>query len=124
WSSNFRDLNASITRMATLAPGGRIDLKTVHTEIERLNKIWYHKKENRTHHLEDIHIIPKDLDPFDQIQLSYAVNICKSSNSMAEAGRKLYAFSRKAKSTPNDSDRLRKYLQKFGISWEDIKNSV
>ena len=124
WSSNFRDLNASITRMATLAPGGRIDLKTVNTEIERLNKIWHHKKENRTHHLEDNHIIPKDLDPFDQIQLSYAVNICKSSNSMAEAGRKLYAFSRKAKSTPNDSDRLRKYLQKFGISWVDIKNSV
>jgi transcriptional regulatory protein RtcR len=32
WSANFRDLNAAMTRMATLAPGGRIDAATVEEE--------------------------------------------------------------------------------------------
>jgi sigma54-dependent transcription regulator len=28
--------------------------------------------------------------------------------------------SRNARATPNDSDRLRKYLARFGLSWADI----
>ena len=28
WSGNFRDLNAAMMRMATMAPGGRIDVET------------------------------------------------------------------------------------------------
>ena len=34
WSANFRDLNAAVTRMATLAPKGRITLSEVESEIE------------------------------------------------------------------------------------------
>jgi transcriptional regulatory protein RtcR len=33
---NFRDLNAAVVRMATLAQGGRISVKIVEEEIERL----------------------------------------------------------------------------------------
>jgi transcriptional regulatory protein RtcR len=40
WASNFRDLGASITRMATLAPGGRINETVVAEEIERLARQW------------------------------------------------------------------------------------
>jgi len=36
WSANFRDLNACITRMATLSPGGRITQAVLLDEIERL----------------------------------------------------------------------------------------
>ncbi len=36
WTANFRDLNAAITRMATLAAGGRIDVDIVEQEIQRL----------------------------------------------------------------------------------------
>lgn len=36
WSGNFRDLSASIERMATLAEGGRIDTSVVAREIKRL----------------------------------------------------------------------------------------
>ena len=39
---------------------------------------------------------------------------------MAEAGRALFNVSRNARATPNDSDRLRKYLARFGLSWADI----
>jgi transcriptional regulatory protein RtcR len=43
------------------------------------------------------------------------------SASLAEAGRILFAKSRAQKKTPNDSDRLRKYLQGWGIAWDQIR---
>lgn len=124
WSSNFRDLNASITRMATLAPGGRIDTKTINDEIQRLNNLWRnHAKDNG--YIDDsilpIPSLTKTIDPFDLEQLKFTLSVCKSSNSIADAGRKLYSISRQQKPNPNDSDRLRKYLQKFGILWSDIQ---
>ncbi|MEI9866361.1 MAG: hypothetical protein WDN00_17760 [Limisphaerales bacterium] len=36
WTANFRDLNACITRMATLSPGGRITVPVLVGEMERL----------------------------------------------------------------------------------------
>ena len=40
WRSNFRDLGASITRIATLAPAGRMNEAVVAEEIERLRSQW------------------------------------------------------------------------------------
>ena len=40
WRANFRDLNSSITRMATLASGGRISEDIVGGEISRLKQAW------------------------------------------------------------------------------------
>jgi len=42
--------------------------------------------------------------------------------SLSAAGRRLFAVSRdaKAKAKPNDADRLRKYLARFGLSWNAI----
>lgn len=40
WRANFRDLNSSITRMATLADGGRITEALVAQEIGRLRHSW------------------------------------------------------------------------------------
>jgi transcriptional regulatory protein RtcR len=34
---------------------------------------------------------------------------------LSEAGRLLFAASRKSKATVNDADRLRKYLARFGL---------
>jgi transcriptional regulatory protein RtcR len=39
---------------------------------------------------------------------------------LADAGRKLFAVSRAEKATPNDTDRLRKYLARFGLDWASI----
>jgi transcriptional regulatory protein RtcR len=39
---------------------------------------------------------------------------------MSDAGRKLFAASRSAKEKPNDADRLKKYLAKFGLNWERL----
>jgi transcriptional regulatory protein RtcR len=39
---------------------------------------------------------------------------------MAEAGRKLFNVSRGERSVVNDSDRVRKYLLRFGLSWDRV----
>src|SRR5262249_32419590 len=40
WTGNFRELSASVTRMATLADGGRITTAVVAEEIDRLQALW------------------------------------------------------------------------------------
>lgn len=40
---------------------------------------------------------------------------------MTEAGRQLFAVSRQEKANPNDADRLRKYLARFGLNWQQVK---
>jgi transcriptional regulatory protein RtcR len=40
WRGNFRDLSASITRLATLADHGRIGIALVNAEIQRLRWQW------------------------------------------------------------------------------------
>ena len=40
WAGNFRDLNASVTRMGVLSEGGRIDEENVDQEVERLKTDW------------------------------------------------------------------------------------
>ena len=125
WSGNFRDLNASVTRMATLAPGGRITSVVVDEEIVRLCRSW------RTKTADDHDGLLKELlgddygekiDLFTQAQLSTVINVCKDSMSLADAGRKLFSVSRQQRAKSNDSDRLRKYLQKFDLSWADVNS--
>lgn len=123
WTGNFRDLNASITRMATLAGAKRINLEVVESEIARLQKSWNGSKQDQA----DDSILEETLgsevdtiDPFDKPQLIQVIRACRESRNLSEAGRKLFAISRLAKKTSNDSDRLRKYLAKFGLSWDSI----
>ncbi|MCG8428867.1 MAG: RNA repair transcriptional activator RtcR [Chromatiales bacterium] len=125
WSANFRDLSASITRMATLAPGGRITEAVVKEEIERLNHDWrssrhdWNPKAITAQYLDsDLH--PK-LDLFDHIQLAGVAQICKQSSSMAEAGRLLFDQSRTAKKSQNDSHRLRQLLTKYDLKFSDFE---
>ena len=40
WRSNFRDVGAAVTRMATLAPSGRINEAVVAEEAEHLRRQW------------------------------------------------------------------------------------
>jgi transcriptional regulatory protein RtcR len=124
WSANFRDLSASITRMATLAPKGRIDESTVDDEIDRLKSLWAesvvtHDKTVSLDQFFDKSQIAK-IDLFDQLQLSSVIAVCRNSASLSAAGRTLYAASRTEKTSSNDADRLRKYLVRFELSWEHI----
>ena len=63
------------------------------------------------------------LDLFDRLQLGAIVDVCRKSRSLSAAGRELFAVSRQAKASPNDADRLRKYLARFGLTWHDTTSS-
>lgn len=114
WQGNFRELTASITRMATLAPQGNITIEQVEQEIKRLKQNWQGDQPNNS-------LIPQEIDEFDRYQLEKVIEICQKSASLSEAGRKLFAVSRTKKQKSNDADRLKKYLAKFGLSWDEIK---
>jgi transcriptional regulatory protein RtcR len=127
WSANFRDLNAAMTRMITLATHGRITLEVVEEEIERLKTSWQTQSHRSTLASENDHIVTtlgperaEQLDLFDRLTLEQVLQVCRDSNSLSEAGRRLFHVSRTKKSTPNDADRLRKYLAKFGLDWETV----
>ena len=60
------------------------------------------------------------LDLFDALQLRSVIKVCLQSNSLSDAGRKLYAVSRDAKAKPNDADRLKKFLARFALSWDTV----
>lgn len=118
WSANFRDLNAAVTRMATLAQGGRIDEAGVDEEITRLRRSWRTAEPPSR-----VRALFGDvaMDRFDRVQLEDVLSVCASSASLSEAGRALFAASREQKSSSNDADRLRKYLARHGLSWEDVR---
>jgi transcriptional regulatory protein RtcR len=58
------------------------------------------------------------VDLFDRVQLEAVLDVCRHSSSLSEAGRRLFAVSRSKKKAPNDADRLRKYLARFGLKFE------
>jgi transcriptional regulatory protein RtcR len=127
WLGNFRDLNAAVTRMATLAPRGRIRVEEVEEEIQRLRDSW--QRPGTAVSAENIDlteiIVPDlldQLDPFDQVQLAYVAAVCQRSKSISEAGREIFAVSRAKRSVTNDADRLKKYLAKFGLGFEAFRN--
>lgn len=127
WWGNFRDLNAAITRMATLAPRGRITTADVEEEITRLRQSWQRPEQAGAEKTAcDLTAIlgeekAAEIDPFDRVQLAYVVEICRGSITLSDAGRKLFAVSRKHRSVANDADRLKKYLAKFGLQFEQVR---
>lgn len=121
WPGNFRDLASSVTRMATFSPKGRIDVPLVEAEIARLKRLWGAGGVGHDG-LDDI-LSPaalEALDPFDRVQLAYVVALCRTSRSLSDAGRTLFAASRAQRSSTNDADRLRKYLARFHLTWAEL----
>lgn len=141
WQGNFRDLSASMTRLTTLCEGKVIRMPDVKAEITRLKHLWalpnsaQHQADNayapslneQQAHADTVlsrHLSSDDkdaLDPFDAVQLAYVIEVCYQHSSQAAAGRYLYANSRNQLKSNNDSDRLRKYLLKFGLRFDGLK---
>ena len=137
-------------RLATLAPQGRIGSELVAAEIARLQWQWQDGSSDSIFRLPEnpsdaVFRLPADnkgqpeipaericrileakgrswdeIDRFDQLQLAAVAAECRRHKNLAAAGRALYQASRRKRSTPNDSDRLRKYLRRFGLEWADV----
>ena len=124
WRANFRDLNASMTRMATLAPGGRITEEVVTEEIKRLRHDWSSSNQAQIPSTLTAQFLDSEthakLDLFEHIQLAGIAKICRESKSMAEAGRKLFDQSREQKKSANDSHRLKQILAKYELTFQQL----
>jgi transcriptional regulatory protein RtcR len=123
WRANFRDLGASVTRMATLAPARRITEEIVGEEIARLEASWARGAKDepeavlREFFSEEAFA---EMDLFDRVQLAAVLRICRAHSSLSAAGRALFSASRAQKASVNDADRLRKYLARFGLDWKTV----
>ena len=122
WRGNFRDFNAALTRMATLAVGGRITVADVEEEIDRLRESWRGDDEGgpsaaREALGEEAYVA---LDRFDRVQLEDVLRVCRTARSVSDAGRVLFDQSRQRRTSVNDADRLRKYLARFGLTFEAV----
>jgi transcriptional regulatory protein RtcR len=123
WRGNFRDLNAAVARMATLALGGRISVEIVDEEAERLRHSWADPHSDDAN--DQLRALVGDdrlaeMDAFDRVQVAHVLDVCRKCRSLSEAGRQLFSASRGRKASTNDADRLRKYLNRFGIEWSQI----
>jgi transcriptional regulatory protein RtcR len=88
-------------------------------EIERLRAAWAPARDDSlSAFLTEAQL--ETLDLFDRMQLHAVIGVCQHSVSAADAGRKLFAATRQKRSTVNDSDRLRKYLARFGLDWAQV----
>jgi transcriptional regulatory protein RtcR len=124
WNGNFRDLSASITRLATLGEHARIGAALVAAEIARLRWQWEGgsaRCPDAAASLSSVMGSAADaLDYFDRLQLQAVIAVCRKHHSISDAGRELFDVSRTQRSVVNDADRLRKYLLKFDLKWEKL----
>ena len=120
WPGNFRDIEMSVYRLATLAQLGTIQLDAVKHEINRLTNLWQETSDGSSSRLLEQYLTPEirmTLDRFESVQLADVISVCINSKTLSDAGRNLFSESRKKKRKANDADRLRKYLQKYDLDW-------
>ena len=123
WRGNFRDFNAAVTRMATLAEGGRITVADVEEELDRLRETW--RGDDEIGSVARELMTPEAfaaLDRFDRVQLEDVLRVCRQARSLSDAGRTLFDQSRERRTSVNDADRLRKYLARFGLTFEGVSS--
>ncbi len=133
WHGNFRDLNAVMIRLATLAEKGRITEPLVQSETALLQAHWERLAPPAAALAGDDATLLTSLlgrgyserfDSFDLVQLAHVARTCRASKTMAEAGRRLFAVSRAAKQKSNDTDRVKKFLTRFGLTWEKVTGAA
>ncbi len=127
WVGNFRDLNASVARLATLAVRDRITRGLVEEEITRLNQQWTAGTEETDINLVRELMSPSrvdELDRLDIVQLAEIIRVCRRSPSMSAAGKTLFGASRLRRKTANDSDRIKKLLERYDLTWADMDTAI
>jgi transcriptional regulatory protein RtcR len=125
WTRNFRDLAGAVSRMGTDAHGGRVTTAIVDDEIARLRAAW--RDDDATGAGLDPLLGPEArtrLDLFDRLQLEAVLGAVARCRTLSEAGRLLFARSRERRTSANDADRLRKYLARFGLTWDAVRDAV
>jgi transcriptional regulatory protein RtcR len=123
WPGNFRDFSASVLRLCTFAEGGRITRADVDREVARVAQ--HTAPPSDTPGYTRAATLLGDLsryDLFDLTQLEEVLRVCAQAKSGSDAGRVLFAASRRARSSVNDSDRIKKYLARFGLDFAQVRH--
>ena len=119
WPSNFRDLSASIRRMAVLSQkNGIIDIDTVNSEICRLSSRWEIGVENvhseiDQQEIKDLVTNPEtfaSMTPLEKYEISWVIKTVRKEKTLKSAADKLFAGKQ------NTTDRLRKKLLRYDIN--------
>ena len=122
WRTNFRDFGAAIRRMVTLSDGGRIGEREVDDELARLRAAW---RSDAPDSEELASVLGAEraaaVDRFDRVQLADVIAVCRGAASLSAAGRVLFAASRRDKRSHNDADRLRKYLARWELGFDELR---
>lgn len=149
WRGNFRDLAGSLERMGTLAVAGIVTPNLVEQEISLLNSQWqalgtatestpasqgsqlnsqipkrFPVPMQTTFSFLQALLPPErwaEMDYIEKIQLQIVVEACRQSPTRSQAGKILYGASRAQKKRVNDTDRLNKFLQKYKLTWDQVK---
>lgn len=130
WTANFRDLRGAMDRLANRCPEGRIGVDAMQEEIGRLRARWAPRRNvagETGDGMVDAILGPAEaaaLDAFDRRQLAHVLDTVVQAGSLSEAGRRLFAESRRRKRNPNDADRVRRYLARFGITWDRLRDHL
>ena len=128
WRGNFRDLSAAFTRMATLAPAGKIRVSDVDDETARLEASWRVPEAPQPAEARLEAILgaraAAALDLFDRAQLAVVLEVCANAPSLSAAGRTLFAKSLEKRASRNDADRLRKYLARFDLDFQRARGEL
>lgn len=116
-----------MTRLATLAPSGRITVEQVNAEVAELRGAWTRShatsSARRVDDVVAVDVIER-LDRFDCVQLEDVLDVCRRAPSLSAAGRLLFDRSRERKKLTNDADRLRKYPARFDLEWVSVKERL
>lgn len=144
WPGNFRDLRASVERMATLAAGGRIDDDCVTAELKRLGASWgnHSAAPARVQPLADAHVAvdkssvslywvkhvlgdaADELSPLDALTLNALIAEVAVADSAADVGRRLLCAPGGSDKKVNYSDRAKKTLARFGLEFSSLKTML
>lgn len=115
------DLSTSVTRMATLAPHGRITTDVVDDQVRRLC-------DDGAFDAIIEELLGGDaasrLDRYDAAQLAIVLRTCRERATASGAGRVLFANSRLERKSSNDAGRLVKCLARFGLKFEDTRKRI
>lgn len=124
WAGNFRELHSSVLRMSTLADGGRIVLEDAEMEVSRLSR--GPRKVIDTLELVDkvLGARANDFDAPDLAALEVILRAVSAASTQAEAGRAIFTANKDAKAAPNFSDRAKKTLARYDLTFDGVKKAL
>lgn len=125
WPHNFVELSNSLERLATFARvHGELSAGIVRNEILHLTACWEQRDPSRSRVERVLGDGAQELDRVDRAALEEVFSVCSATSSMAEAGKLLFARSRERRSSTNDSDRVKKYLTRYGLTWAQVQRKL